>query len=260
MSTPWIKIEHTTPDKPEVIRMAAILKLDQDAVVGKLLRVWIWADANTVPGERVPATEMFLDRHTQCKKFAAAMREVGWLAGTDGALQFPAFEAHNGNSAKARAVTARRVEKHRSGNDAAAPIVTPPPLQKPLPEKEIEKDTSLPPAGGQASARGWSREDLEVIAKAYGKQGNPMTVLPLIHASLASGHGTVAEIEAGTLRASEVIRANAPQGFNSARVPHAETFFEREQWRNPESFAGYWDKPKGKGSADSFDIPPSWDK
>ena len=32
----WIKLDHVTPDKPEVHRMAEVLKLDADTVLGKL--------------------------------------------------------------------------------------------------------------------------------------------------------------------------------------------------------------------------------
>ena len=40
MAGDWIKIEENTPDKPEVHKMASILGIDPDAVVGKLVRVW----------------------------------------------------------------------------------------------------------------------------------------------------------------------------------------------------------------------------
>jgi hypothetical protein len=46
MAGDWIKIEENTPDKPEVHKMASILGIDPDAVVGKLVRVWSWASQN----------------------------------------------------------------------------------------------------------------------------------------------------------------------------------------------------------------------
>jgi len=39
MAGDWIKLEHTTPDKPEVFAMADTLGIDPDAVTGKLCRV-----------------------------------------------------------------------------------------------------------------------------------------------------------------------------------------------------------------------------
>ncbi len=144
MAGEWIKFETTTPDKPEVVNMAAMLNIDQDAVVGKLLRIWIWADENSVNGEAVTVTDAFIDRLTFTKKFSSAMRSVGWLTGNDGSLTFPKFDRHNGNSAKTRAMTNRRVAKSRSGNgesnEDVTPNVTVPALQKPLPEKRREEE------------------------------------------------------------------------------------------------------------------------
>lgn len=141
---PWIKIEHTLPDKPEVIRIAAELRIDQDAVTGKLLRLWIWADQNTVDGESMTITEAFIDRLTGQKKFAKAMRTAGWLEGADGALTFPGFHRHNGETAKGRAETNRRVANHRQRNRKGVTDVTQEPLpkalQKPLPEEEEEEE------------------------------------------------------------------------------------------------------------------------
>lgn len=114
MAGDWIKLENTTPDKPEVIRMASILRMDQDAVVGKLIRVWVWADQNSIDGNDITVTESFIDRLTSKRGFAAAMRSVKWLSGNDGAIIFPQFERHNGETAKARAESNRRMAKSRA--------------------------------------------------------------------------------------------------------------------------------------------------
>lgn len=135
MAGDWIKFESTTPDKPEVVAMASVLGIDQDAVVGKLMRLWVWADQNSVNGNGVTVTSSFLDRITFCPGFAKAMRDVGWLSGDDGAMSLPNFERHNGKTAKERAVTNRRVADHRIRNGESNAVVTPAPLPKPLPEK-----------------------------------------------------------------------------------------------------------------------------
>lgn len=153
MAGDWIKLEHTTPDKPEVVRMAAHLNLDQDAVVGKLARIWIWADQNSIDGNALTVTDAFLDRVTACPGFSGALREVGWLSGRTGLLTIPNFDRHNGQTAKARAVTNRRVSRHRSQSNGNAPSVTPVTpiaLLKPLPEKRREEDNTpkAPKPGG----------------------------------------------------------------------------------------------------------------
>jgi hypothetical protein len=114
MAGDWIKFEHTTPDKPEVIRMATSLNISQDAVVGKLLRVWIWADQNSVAGTAAGITDAFIDRLTGKRGFSAAMRDAGWLAGDDGSLVFSNFDRNNGASAKARAMDNRSKASRRA--------------------------------------------------------------------------------------------------------------------------------------------------
>jgi hypothetical protein len=158
MAGDWIKMECTTPDKPEVIRMADLLDLDQDAVLGKLVRLWMWADLQSVDGNALRVTERALDRIVFCPGFAAALRQVGWLKGRDAALQLPNFDRHNGQSAKKRAETNRRVAKHRQKQRARNDDVTQPALQKALPEKRREDikppspDGDVPPWQGETAA------------------------------------------------------------------------------------------------------------
>lgn len=115
MMVSWIKIEVILPDKPEVITLAKLLKLkDTDTVVGKLIRLWAWADMQTVDGHCVPCTDAFIDRTVFCKGFAKALRSVGWLEGEEGALVFPRFERHNGETTKERIGSNRRVSRFRN--------------------------------------------------------------------------------------------------------------------------------------------------
>lgn len=154
MAIPWIKFEVTTSDKMEVGLIADILKIDPDAVVGKLLRVWAWFDENTVDGnasvtqkalqERYNGnasgvTKALLDRRVGVVGFCEAMIQVGWMIELNGSIQLPNFDRHNGESAKKRAEGAKRVEKHRNGcNAKSVTDVT----QKALPDK-IRSDKSI---------------------------------------------------------------------------------------------------------------------
>lgn len=147
MAGDWIKVEHTTPDKPEVVKLAGILGIDQDAVVGKLLRLWIWADQQSVSGNAITVTNSFLDRLVFCPGFAAGLVKVGWLNGREGLLSIPNFDRHNGQSAKNRANTNRRVANSRKAHHERVAKtcnenVTLEPLQKPLPEKRREDNTT----------------------------------------------------------------------------------------------------------------------
>ena len=125
MAGDWIKIEHAMPDKPEVFRISDRLGVDPDAVAGKLLRLWIWCDQQTVDGASLGVTDGFVDRLTRQDGFASALRDAGWLHEEGGSLSIPRFDRHNGSTAKARAGSNQRTKKARSGKQGQ-PKETPP--------------------------------------------------------------------------------------------------------------------------------------
>ncbi|GKW21873.1 hypothetical protein PEC302107_36020 [Pectobacterium araliae] len=107
----WIKVEVSTSQKIEVFILSEILDLDADSVLGKLVKLWSWADANTVDGHAHSVTKKILDRVVGCDGFADAMLDtrVNWLKQTEsGDLIFPNFDRHNGSGAKKRALAAQR--------------------------------------------------------------------------------------------------------------------------------------------------------
>ncbi|HIB9048887.1 TPA: DNA replication domain protein [Raoultella planticola] len=144
MASSWIKVEVITPDKPEIFQIAEILNIDPDAVLGKLVRIWAWADQQTVDGNAGSVTKGVLDRIAFITGFADALIAVGWLAYDGNKLILPNFERHNGESSKKRALTNRRVAAHRKNETHK---VTQPALQKALPEEEEEEEVKdkIPP-------------------------------------------------------------------------------------------------------------------
>lgn len=173
MAGDWIKIEHALPDKPECIQIAGRLSVDQDAVAGKLLRLWIWADQQTIDGNAPGVTPAFIDRLTNCPGFSAALLDVGWLVDRNGRLQLPNFDRHNGQTAKQRALTASRVKRSRNGAS----------VTESLPEKRRE---DIPPPAPDEPAFGLLLDPqrfLEVFnANTYTRKAGPLfTQLPLQH-------------------------------------------------------------------------------
>ena len=146
MAGDWIKVETTTPDKPEVFVIAEALGTEPDAVLGKLIRLWVWADQQTYDGNAATVTRALLDRVAGAAGFAEAMILAGWLTDTPGGLVFPNFDRHNGQSAKSRGLTAKRVAAHKAkkGN---APIVT---TALPREEKRRVKEDPLNPPRGKS--------------------------------------------------------------------------------------------------------------
>jgi len=143
MAGDWIKIQNVTPDKPEVFHVAEDLGIDPDAVVGKLVRIWIWADQQTYDGNARSVTLALLDRVAGVTGFAKAMQDCGWLVpagdGKRGFI-FPHFERHNGKSAKRRALTSIRVQVSRNAHSVTSALP-----EKRREEKRRVSKTPLPP-------------------------------------------------------------------------------------------------------------------
>ncbi|MEW8048963.1 MAG: hypothetical protein AB2754_16040 [Candidatus Thiodiazotropha endolucinida] len=141
MAGDWIKFEIATPDKPEIWAIAEDLEIDPDAAVGKLLRVWCWFDQHTEKGNAPSVTKMLLDRLVGVRGFCDSVVKAGWLIEKNGVLQVPNFHRHNGKTAKKRALTAKRVAKHK-GNAKVTPGALP--REEKSKEKINKKKMTMP--------------------------------------------------------------------------------------------------------------------
>lgn len=140
MAGDWIKLETTTPDKPEVYTLAERLALSRDEVLGKLVRMFVWFDQHLASGNAPVVTEKSLNAHIGVTDFAQALVDVGWLAvdnAQPGAVVIRNFERHNGKTAKRRALTKQRAGefRERQRNDG----VTPEPVQEKRREERKER-------------------------------------------------------------------------------------------------------------------------
>jgi hypothetical protein len=119
--------------------------LDEDAVVGKLIRLWSWAELNRVNPNELNVTKEFLDKLVSKKGFSEAMILSGWLGMEGERLFFPNFGKHNGEESKVRGLTAKRVEKHRkikaSKNDQSVTQKVEQ-LPKAVPKPEMTNDVN----------------------------------------------------------------------------------------------------------------------
>ena len=103
MAGDWIKMRVDLCDDPSVIKISSETNLDEDTVVGKLHRLWCWADRHTIDGQTDGVTIGWIDRYVNHKGFAEAMVNAKWLMVDGDHLTFPHFERHNGKTAKKRA-------------------------------------------------------------------------------------------------------------------------------------------------------------
>lgn len=72
----WIEVHDTLPDHPKVLRAAKALKLDSDALVGKLVRLWVWTLGNREDGVLNDLDADRLDVIMQYKGKASALLEA----------------------------------------------------------------------------------------------------------------------------------------------------------------------------------------
>jgi hypothetical protein len=154
MAGDWLKMRHDLADDPAVIRAAADLGLDEDAVLGKCFRLWSWADRHTTDGHASGIGLAWVDRLTRCQGFGAALVRAGWLDESEGGLCFPRFDRHCSDTAKQRALDSRlkaekRDVRQRSGQQ---PDKCPDGNRTTSgPEKRREED---PPPPREASQKG----------------------------------------------------------------------------------------------------------
>lgn len=141
MAGDWLKVEASTPDKPEVFEIAMQVGIKPEEAFGRLFLVWRWFDQHTEDGNAANVSYAYLDRISGVEGFAEAMQAVGWLhLESEGALgcHLPNFDRHNGKTAKTRGLTAKRVATHKLRNANAALTQTALPRE----EKRRSKDTA----------------------------------------------------------------------------------------------------------------------
>lgn len=123
MANDWIKMRMNLADDPAVIGIAARLKLDRFAVVGRLHTLWSWADEHSADGFLPHITAEVIDAKVDKRGFAAVMAAPGvaWLIISADGVTFPKFDRHNGASAKKRALDMDRKRVTRGREAGAAP-------------------------------------------------------------------------------------------------------------------------------------------
>jgi hypothetical protein len=141
MSGDWIKFEVDTFDKPEVWALAQHTGLEVDAVVGKLVKVWSWFDAHTEDGNAPAVTTTLIDHRVGVTGWCEAMQKVGWMVIDPDHVSLPNFDRHHGQTAKNRALTAKRVTKYRKRSSNGKSVTR----EKKRREENITTPTLIPP-------------------------------------------------------------------------------------------------------------------
>lgn len=120
MAGDWIPIRVDLADDPAVILISGTCKIDQDAVVGKLVRLWSWANTHTIDGYAVGIVAKWIDTFVRCRGFGGAMAATGWIEFDQRGCRFPRFDRWNSDSAKARLQKNRRQADWRNAQASTA--------------------------------------------------------------------------------------------------------------------------------------------
>lgn len=113
MAGDWIKMRVDLIEDPAVIEISSDLNVDEYAVVGRLHKLWSWADRHCITGHAKSVTFVWINKYVDLPGFAECMLKVGWLEKKGSGIEFPKFDRHNGKSAKTRAEATERKRKER---------------------------------------------------------------------------------------------------------------------------------------------------
>ena len=160
MAGDWIKMRCNLDTDPAVFQIAAQLGLDELSVVGRLWKVWSWADQHVSDCHAIGVTDVTLDRISGTPGFADAMRRVGWIEGDSDAPALPKFDRHNGQSAKRRALATERQSRKRHAD------VTPESRTERDQRREEKSNAPIVPKGDEAPSASAVEDPLLLRAKA----------------------------------------------------------------------------------------------
>lgn len=153
----WIKWEKDLEEDPRVKRMAAELKRTCNAipfshvtvVCGGLIRLWRYADSHIREDNTLDLGASEIDELVGIPSFCSFM-PPDWLREVDEhTVELPGFQEHNGVEAKKRALTQKRVARHRTNTkrESVTSSVTPalPDQDQTRPDQDQKKEGSSNP-------------------------------------------------------------------------------------------------------------------
>jgi hypothetical protein len=118
--------------------------------------------------------------------------------------------------------------------------------------------THLPPHESEREREGLDASLVEEIVAAYPRQDAPFDCYQAVQMSLDGGEDPQQMLAAVKLCADHI--RVSPGGSANRFVPKARSFFQREEWRSPESFVKtHWGPGKGASSPTAYqpEKPPS---
>jgi hypothetical protein len=142
MAGEWIPIDCNLGTKPEVLEVAAATDQPVEVVVGRLVRLWSWAWFITADGTFRGSLAMLPSVAGGDEPFWQAVEQAGWLVAADRTLTIPGWEERFSQSAKSRALAARRQDSWRKRQSNAGRNGAALPEERRGEEKREEENTT----------------------------------------------------------------------------------------------------------------------
>lgn len=129
MAGDWLPIDCNIATKPEVLELCDVCGCEPDAVVGRIVQLWLWAAMNAEAGQAKMTPPRMARMFGGDVFFWEAVAQVGWLVidAEDRTITIPKWDERFGQAAKERALKARRNANYEAEHprrrrpDGAAP-------------------------------------------------------------------------------------------------------------------------------------------
>lgn len=222
----WIKVEKDLATDPRVLRMASRLRnadvtlasRSRLVIVGALVTLWWYADTHIREDDTLPIGADQINELVGVEDFCGLM-PADWLQVVDANnVKLVDYTAHNGTTAKKRALSQKRQERHRSNVNADVTLASRSPntncVTRPREDQDLDKTKKEEPTKhAQRALRPDPPEFLRFKATYPHRSGSQpwQRALQAITARLREGHSWQ-EILDGTTRYAEFCLATGKVG------------------------------------------------
>ena len=120
----WIKLQTSLPKSAKLLVLAEVLRVKRAEALGLAMEWFCWLDEQCTDGS-TGMTPRMVNEVIGHKRFADGLVAIGWAElDAEGRVCVVDFDAHNGQSAKTRAMTAKRMAAGRLSKKCDAESVT----------------------------------------------------------------------------------------------------------------------------------------
>lgn len=121
MAGEWIALDCNLATKPEVLELVDETGDPADAVIGRLVQLWLWSAMNSEDGTARMTVRRLGRLFGGSDTFWAGVQRVGWLQVDEasGTVAIPGWERRFSSAAKARVQAAVRHARERDGRSSA---------------------------------------------------------------------------------------------------------------------------------------------